>query len=248
MISSNVSAGFSPSHQFISFSEGSSSEPPDPNNYAVQVLQGDNLNVLDGGDPTNGFAPWVTDVLIYPSSEYWESLLQEGRLRPYFDLSISNYNTLRVPSSIHNYDLYVDSAKIYEDIEVDGNATITSQLTVGNITSDNFKIEATGDVEFQNIKGVANTRSKVITITEDTTLENSQSGAIINSKPTGANLNVTLPGVGEEGVTFSFMNCVGGATTSFEGVLARGSVLSEQYTACTIYWGGDAWYGFGDLV
>lgn len=250
MISSNITAGYSPSHQFISFVEGSSSEAPDPANYSLTVLAGDHdLNVLDGGDPTDGFAPWVNDVLIYPSSEYWETLLQDGRLRPYFDLSISNYNTLRVPSAIHNYDLYVDNAKIYENIEVDGNGTITSQLSVGNIASENFKVEATGDAEFKNIKGVSNTTAPILTITGDVTLDNTQSGTIINSKPSGGNLNITLPSIGEDGVTYSIMHCGNGSTTSFVGTIqARGAILAEQYTACTIYWGGDGWYGFGDLV
>ena len=92
-----VSEGYQPAHQFISFVEGSSSAAPDPSSYPLQVLGADhNLNYLDGGDPTNGFSPWVTDILVYPSSEYWEGLLDGNKVRPYVDFSISNYNTSTV--------------------------------------------------------------------------------------------------------------------------------------------------------
>jgi hypothetical protein len=242
MISSTVTPGYSPSHQFISFVEGSSSEAPDPANYSLTVLAADhNLNTLDGGDPTNGFAPWVTDILVYPSSEYWETLLVDGRVRPYIDFSISNYNTLRVPSAVHDYDLYVDTAKFYENIEVDGTALVSGTLTIGT-----GSIQPNGDAEFSNIKGVSNTRALVMNITTDTLLENSQTGAIINSQ---GGLNISLPEVGEDGVTFSIVHCGGGNTTTIDHIIrARGKVLAEQYSACTIYWNTDSWYAFGDLV
>lgn len=245
MIPSNVQAGYTPTHQWISFVEGSSSEAPNPENYAVTVLSSDDtLNTLDGGDPTDGFAPWVNDVLVYPSSEYWETLLHEGRVRPYFDLSIANYNTLRIPSAVHNYDLYVDSAEIYEDVNIGGGITL-----VAGIVSTNFSIASSGDAQFENIIGVASTRAPILTITDDLVFDNLQTGTIINSKPTGANLNITLPDLGEDGVYFTVMNCVAGATTTMVGgLLGRGNVLGEEYSSCTIYWGGDSWYGIGDLV
>lgn len=250
MISSNVTAGYNPTSQYISFVEGSSSEAPDPANYSLTVLgSGEDLNVLDGGDPTGGFAPWVNDVLVYPSSEYWETLLHEGRVRPYFDLSISNYNTVRVPSAIHNYDLYVDKAVIYEDITIHGSIITTGDFGIKSLSSDNFSIAENGDAVLSNIKGVANTKTPILTATEDITLSNDQTGVIVNSKPTGSNLNITLPVNGEDGVTFSIMHCGDGSTTTFIGsLLARGNVLAERYSACTIYWGGDGWYGFGDLL
>lgn len=255
MISSNLSAGYSPSDQFISFVEGSSSEAPDPANYSLTVLgSGDDLNVLDGGDPTGGFAPWVNDILVYPSSEYWETLLHEGRVRPYLDLSISNYNTVRVPSAIHNYDLYVDKAVVYEDITIHGSIITTGGFSVSSIASDNFSIAINGDAELGDINagvisGVANTRTPILTVTEDITLTNDQTGTIINSKPTGSNINISLPTSGLDGVTFSILHCGSGSTTTFIGtLLARGNALAEQYSACTIYWGGDGWYAFGDLL
>ena len=47
-----VSEGYQPTHQFISFVEGSSSEAPDESSYPLQVLEADhNLNHLDGETP-----------------------------------------------------------------------------------------------------------------------------------------------------------------------------------------------------
>ena len=69
--------------QFISFVEGKSSEAPiQP--LMFHVLGADhNLNHINGGDPTDGFSPWVTDISVYPTSEYWETLLNGDRIRPY---------------------------------------------------------------------------------------------------------------------------------------------------------------------
>ena len=126
---SSISPGNQPVHQFISFVEGSASAAPDPSSFPLQVLGADhNLNTINGGDPTEGFSPWVTDILVYPSSEYWETLLNGDRVRPYIDFSISEYNTLRMPSATHDYDLYVDEAKIYENCTIDGDLTVVVVL------------------------------------------------------------------------------------------------------------------------
>lgn len=247
-----VSGGYQPTHQFISFVEGSASTPPDSSSFPLHVLDADhNLTQVDGGDPTEGFAPWVTDILVYPSSEYWETQLNGDRIRPYFDISISQYNTLRVPSAVHNYDLYVDTAKIYENLEVDGDLVASGTFTIGAILSpdDNFAITSSGDARFREISGKAKTRANIVHATEDINLLNEQTGSIVNCDPEGANLVVTLPATGESGTIFTLMQCGTGSTIQIQGVVkARGNILSEQYSACTIYWGDDSWYAFGDLV
>lgn len=159
------------------------------------------------------------------SLDHWASLLNGSRIRPFVDITLEGSNTIRVPSAVHQYQLYVDTAKIYDDAEVDG--TLTAGV----------------------IRGVNHTHTPLILATGDITLSNSQTGAIINSKPTGSNLNITLPGVGEDGAYFTIQNCKEGGTTTILGVvLGRGNVLGEQYSSCTIYWGGDSWYGIGDLI
>ena len=165
MTSADISVGNQPAHQFISFVEGSSSEAPDISAYPLQVLAADhNLNHLDGGDPTDGFSPWLTDILVYPSSEYWEAQLEGNKVRPYIDFSISNYNTLRIPSAVHNYNLYVDDARVYGDLIIDGNANLNGTVAVtGTIVpsaiayaNGAYSVSAAGDVVAGNIKGVSN--------------------------------------------------------------------------------------------
>jgi len=248
-----VSEGYQPTHQFISFVEGSSAQAPDISAYPLQVLEADhNLNHLDGGDPTDGFSPWVTDILVYPSSEYWEGKLNSGRVRPYVDLSISNYNTLRIPSAVHDYDLYVDNAIVYENLTIFGATNLEGELKVTGkispqeieINSGAFSVSPSG-----SIKGVSNTKAPIQNISTHISPSNDDSGTIFQCKGNDANTNVTLPVNGEDGVVFTFMNCDAGKTVTFNNLTrARGVVLSEQYSAATIYWADGAWYGFGDLV
>lgn len=247
-----VSEGYQPTHQFISFVEGSSTEAPDPSSYPLQVLAADhNLSHLDGGDPSDGFAPWVTDILVYPSSEYWEGLLESGRVRPYVDLSISNYNTLRIPSAVHNYDLYVDNATIYEDLTIKGATNLEGSVQVtGTIQPESIETQS-GEFNVSpqgEIKGKNNTKALVEDLTEDLVLPVSKTGYFFNCKPSISNLNITLPPA-QDGVIYTFMNCDAGKTVTFHNLTrARGSILSEQYSAATVYCADNAWYGFGDLV
>ena len=253
-----VSEGYQPTHQFISFVEGSSSEAPDPSSYPLQVLEADhNLNHLDGGDPTDGFAPWVSDILVYPSSEYWETQLSGDRVRPYFDLSISSYNTLRVPSAIHNYDLYVDNATIYENLTIHGSTTLGGSVSVTGtispsefqISSQKFTVNSDGDVRANEISGIAKTKAPIENITTSFQPTVMQSGTIFQCSPSGASITITLPPVSDPGVIYTFMLEEAGKTVTFANLTrSRGTVLSEQYSAATAYWGGNAWYAFGDLV
>jgi hypothetical protein len=253
MISDLGAANVTQPHQWISFVEGSANEAPDPSAFPVHVLGADhNLNNISGGDPTDGFTPWVTDILVYPTSEYWETLLDGDRVRPYFDLSISEYNTLRVPSAVHNYDLYVDTGKFYEDVNIDGG------LQVGDIALGGSDMNIPGDlnvgstVTAETLQGFANTKIPVSTKTADFTFDVAETGYIYQCKPAGAKIEITLPGgldADDEGIAFTVNNNLAGKTTEFPNLTnARGTVLGEQFSSCTIYWDGTAWYGIGDLV
>ena len=84
--------------------------------------------------------------------------------------------------------------------------------------------------------------------TGDITLSNSQTGAIINSKPTGSNLNITLLKRVKMEHTSLYRIARRGHYNDTGSSSRRGNVLGEQYSSCTIYWGGDSWYGIGDLI
>lgn len=257
MTSADISVGNQPAHQFISFVEGSSSEAPDASAYPLQVLGADhNLNFLDGGDPTDGFSPWVTDILVYPSSEYWEGQLEGDRVRPYIDFSISNYNTLRIPSAVHNYNLYVDDARVYGDLIIDGDANLSGTVEfTGTIipssiayANGSFSVSGSGDVVANKIKAVSNLSLNVITQDSDFTALEVDTAAVYHCSPLGANIVVTLPSIAEDGVSFTFINTEAGKTVTFNNLNARGNILAEQYSICSVYRNGGSWYGFGDLV
>lgn len=244
-----TAAEVSQDQQWISFVEGKDSVAPDPSAYALHVLGSDHsLNNITGGDPTDGFNPWVTDILVYPSSDYWQTLLNGSRIRPYVDLSISDYNTLRIPSAVKDYDLYADTGKFYEDVVIDGT------LTIGTTSIGGSNISIPGDVTCNKViantlTGNANTKTPLLEITSDTTFSNDHTGYIYQCKPSGSNLNITLPATSDIGVAFTVNNCVAGKTVTFPNLInARGTVLGEQFSAATIYWDGSAWYGIGDLV
>jgi hypothetical protein len=257
MTSADISVGNQPAHQFISFVEGSSSEAPDISSYPLQVLEADhNLNHLDGGDPTNGFAPWVTDILVYPSSEYWEGQLEGDKVRPYIDFSISNYNTLRIPSAVHNYNLYVDDARVYGDLTIDGNANLngtvefTGTIFPSSISFANgsYSVSESGDIVAGKISAVSNLSLNVINKNSDFTVQEVDTSAVYHCSPVGANMVVTLPFLAEYGASFTFINTEAGKTVTFNNLNARGNILAEQYSACSVYRNSGSWYGFGDLV
>ena len=246
-------------HQYISFVEGKSSEAPDPSAYALHVLGADhNLNNIDGGDPSDGFNPWVTDILVYPSSEYWETLLNGSRERPYIDLSISEYNTLRIPSAVKDYDLYVDNGTFYEDVNIHGGLSVGgttiggSDMSVPSNLNVGGDLDVVGAVTADTIQGQSNTRLPVAEKTADFTFDVSETGFIFQCKPAGAKIEITLPlsvGPSDAGVAFTVNNVLAGKTVEFPNLVhARGTVLGEQFSSCTIYWDGTAWYGIGDLV
>jgi len=261
-----VQEGYQPAHQFISFVEGSASEVPDASSYPLQVLGADhNLNFIDGGDPTEGFSPWVTDILVYPSSEYWETLLEEGKVRPYVDLSISQYNTLRIPSAVHNYNLYVDDARIYGNLVVDGaismggDVSVTGTIAPTKITvGSEFEVSSTGTITSSRIecdditgvfKGENNGTAKVQVMSTSFTVNPEQTGTMFLCDPFLGNMAIYLPTTAPVGTIFTFMNTGEGKLVSLNGVVrARGNTLSERYSAATVVYGDNAWHAFGDLV
>lgn len=259
MISDLSAANVTQPHQWISFVEGSSNEAPDPSAFPTHVLGADhNLNNISGGDPTDGFSPWVTDILVYPTSEYWETLLDGDRVRPYFDLSISEYNTLRIPSAIKEYDLYADSATFYEDVSIQGGLQVGStslggqDMSIPNDLNVGGDIDVSGTVSADTIQGFSNTKIPVSQKTADFTFDVAETGYIYQCSPAGAKIEITLPtGLDstQTGVAFTVNNLLAGKTVEFPNLSnARGTILGEQYSSCTIYWDGTAWYGIGDLV
>lgn len=248
---------FDQTKQYISFSAGKAITAPAAEDYAVHVLAGDTfLYEIQGGFPDGPGEQFVTDPIVYPSSDYWETLLDGERERPYIDISISEYNTLRVPSAVHEYDVYADKGKFYEDVVIDGGLMIGG-MVLGGATDD---IVISGDVSCDDVNcdevtanvinnAVSKTRIAIKDITADYTLTNEDTGSVLHAKPTGGTINLTLPNDLKEGVAFTVANLLEGKTTTLPATLkARGNVLSEPYSAATIYFDGTDWYGFGDLV
>jgi hypothetical protein len=253
-----VSEGYQPAHQFISFVEGSSSVAPEQSSYPLQVLEADhNLNHLDGGDPGGGYSPWVTDILVYPSSEYWEGLLEDGKVRPYIDFSISNYNTLRIPSAIHNYDLYVDDAKIYGDLTIDGDTNLSGTVQVsGEIqpssisTEGGFIVSSEGDVVARNISGTSNTKALIEVVNgAGYTFDPVKTGLFIICEPDEAGTSIALPNIAPDGTTLTVQLVSAGKTVTFTNLYkSKGNLLTEQYSSATVMCKNNTWYGIGDLV
>ena len=194
--------------------------------------------------------------MVYPSSEYWEGQLKEDRVRPYFDLSISNYNTLRIPSAVHNYNLYVDNATIYENLIIKGNTQLAGEVEVtGEITpasiktsSGLFEVSETGVVTAEAYKGFAETKTRIVELTDSAyTITSEDTGKIFHANPDG-DIEIVL-GTVDEGTTITVVNIKAGSVCSFTNLLnARGTLLTEQFSAATLYSTNGSWYAFGDLV
>ena len=122
------------------------------------------------------------------------------------------------------------------------NITIPGDINCSDITCDSI----TTDV----INGaVAKTRIPIISITADKTLADPDTGSVIHCSPDGANINISLPNGLQTGFVVTITNLLPGKTTTLPTTLkARGNVLSEPYSAATIYFDGSDWYGYGDLV
>jgi len=253
---------FSQENQWLSFNAGKDSVAPNAGDFAVHVLTGDTfMYEISGGFVEAQQESFVSAPVVYPTSEYWETLLNSTRIRPFIDLSISKNNTLRIPMSMHEYDLYADTGKFYEDVEIDGQLRIgpmklggaTEDIVIeGKLKSNAVETESITSVSItsETIKdAVLNTRVAIKEITTDYTLAKEDTGSIFHAKPATGNINITLPYTLPVGTSFTLTNLLAGKTTTFPaGLKARGNVLSEVYSAATIYFDGTDWYGFGDLV
>lgn len=168
---------------------------------------------------------------IFLDNGIWQNNLLGERLRPYFDVSIHPYaNGVRLPVVSHDYDVYADSGLFYEGLTVNGDVNIGGSLT-GNVTYDR-SIETIHTNKFISLAD----RSK-----------------IINSEPENNFANIILPASGiPNGFFFELVNCLDGKYTRIEleqGELkAKGSGLSQKYSACHVYRHNDSWYAIGDLT
>ncbi len=161
----------------------------------------------------------------------WQDNLNGDRMRPYLDVSIHPYaNLIRLPVVAHNYDIFADSALFYEDITVKGDVHIEGSLK-GNIQYDRL----------------------VETITDNRTISIDDKSKILNVEPAGASVSITLPSTGiDDGFFFEVVNCLEGKFTTIapdQGVLkAKGTGLSQQYSACHVYRHNSSWFAIGDLT
>jgi len=247
---SGIDTGSIPSkQQYISFVEGSSNTVPDESSYPLHVLSGDhNLNNIMGGDPTDGYTPWITDILVYPSYEYWETQLQDERIRPYIDLSISDYNTVRIPSAIHGYNVYADGGIFYENVTIHGSLNVSGQLFGSSSGTGTTDIPADLSVGGNlTVGGTTKSRVPIESKSQAFTLLKEDSGSIYKCTNT---FTITLPTLSssDSGVNFTIHNIGSGIISLPSAVSAPGDKLIGQYSSCTIYWDGSNWYGMGDLT
>lgn len=168
---------------------------------------------------------------VFYDTALWQDNLNGDRMRPYFDISIHPYaNLIRLPVVSHNYDIYADRAVFYEGITVKGNVNVEGSLT--------------GNVIFDRV---------VETVTGNKTISVDDKSKIINVEPVGASVTITLPSMGiEDGFFVEIVNCLEGKFTTLapdQGELkAKGTGLSQQYSACHVYRHNNSWFAIGDLT
>ena len=164
-------------------------------------------------------------------STLWVNTLNGARFRPYLDVSIHPYaNCIRLPVVANDYDIYADSATFYEDVEIKGRLVASGGMS-GSITYDRV----------------------VETVTGNKTISPDDKSKILNIEPSGASVVLTLPSVGiEDGFFFEVVNCLDGKFTILapdQGQLkAKGTGLSQPYSACHVYRHNSSWYAIGDLT
>jgi hypothetical protein len=164
-------------------------------------------------------------------STIWSNTLNGSRFRPYLDVSIHPYaNAIRLPVVANEYDIYADSATFYEDVEIKGSLVASGGMS-GSISYDRSIETVTGD--------------KIISLGDKS--------KILNIEPTGASVTLTLPSTGiPDGFFFEVVNCLEGKFTTLvpdQGQLkAKGTGLSQPYSACHVYRHNSSWYAIGDLT
>lgn len=167
----------------------------------------------------------------YLDSTIWGNTLNGPRHRPFLDISIHPYaNAVRLPVIAHEYDVYADSAIFYEDVEVKGSLKASGGIS--------------GDISYNR---------SIETVTSDKTISSGDKSKILNIEPTDAFVDIILPSTGiSEGFFFEVVNCSEGKYTTLspdQGLLkAKGTGLSQPYSACHVYRHNNSWYAIGDLT
>ena len=201
--------------------------------------------------PTNPDPSQLTDAVYDPSNQIqftpvkrqyhdtleWDGLLKDGRIRPYVDLTLyPNANKVRLPISVKDYNLYADTGRFYEDVIIDGNASIGGGIS--------------GDLD---VEGKLTYLRSLEVVTADKTVSIDTKSKILHIEPSTASVTLTLPASGiPVGFTFDVVNAKEGAYTIIQteaGTLkAKHPGLSQAYSSATVYWTGSDWYAIGDLT
>ena len=162
----------------------------------------------------------------------WDNLLKDGRVRPFVDFGLHPSGGLtRVPVVASDYNVYADNALFYEDVEIKG--------------------QLKGDLA---ISGIMSSRKSIEIVSDDKTISYGDLGKILHIEPTSSSVKITLPvlDADQKGFFVEAVNTLEGKFTEFSvevGELkAKGSGLSQAYSAATIYWTGEHWFAIGDLT
>lgn len=167
----------------------------------------------------------------------WDSLLFEGRERPFVDLQLyPDANKVRLPISVKDYDLYADSGKFYEDVVIDGSVSIGQGIA--------------GDLD---VAGKLQYLRAIEVVTQNKTISIDDKSKIVHVEPDAASVTLTLPASGiPVGFNFDVINAKQGAFTVISteaGTLkAKHPGLSQAYSSATVYWTGSDWFAIGDLT
>lgn len=169
---------------------------------------------------------------VWHNTMLWDTFIGGGKVRPYIDIGLYPHGvTTRVPVVGDGYNVYADNATFYDDVEIKG--------------------ELKGDL---SITGVFASKKNIESVTEDKVINYEDLGKILQVEPSSGSLKITLPvfTVEQKGFYFEAVNLLEGKFTEFStdiGELkAKGTGLSQVYSAATIYWTGEHWYAIGDLT
>ena len=213
--------------QTLAFEAGNDNKVPEGNGGGSGGQNGGNLSdgVLDSIQQN-----YTPNSGLLMNTQLWEDSLNGDRMRPYLDVSIQPYaNLIRLPVVSYDYNIFADSAVFYEGITVKGDIQIDGSLN---------------DISYNRV---------VETITGNKTISTDDMSKILNVEPEGASVSIILPSTGiDDGFFFEVVNCLEGKFTTLapdQGVLkAKGTGLSQQYSACHVYRHNSSWFAIGDLT
>jgi hypothetical protein len=224
-------------------------EPIDLSGIQNLSLESGIANTADDSGGSGGSTDSLNDDLLDPIQQtynptgtfldnaVWKDGIFGTRLRPYIDLQLFPHaNAVRLPVALHDNDIYADKGLFYEDIEVKGNAEIKGQLS-GSL----------------NIEESISYSKSVETISFNKTIDASDRSKIFHVEPDGASVTIFLPSTGiEDGFFIEVVNLLEGKFTTLSpsvGQLkAKGTGLSQAYSAATVYRHNSSWYAIGDLT